>query len=254
MSNSNPHGSGTEPQGGGQRDGNTALAMAAISEIAPGMKVGIGAGRTARRCLHALSDRVRDESLDIECVPTSESTASLAQSLGMRVADFAMLERIDYLIDGADEVDYDLRMLKCSGGAMTRERIIAWAAAKRVYVVDEHKLVEHLGTNASFAVAVMAFGLASTRASLLHLGLHGVLRRDMNGELFLTDNGNLVLDVTSDHPERDPAVLAPQLDAIPGVIDHGLFLTECDELIVGKADGTCERFVRQRAETPIARD
>lgn len=223
-----------------------AIGRAAVADIHSGMVVGIGSGRTTRSALHAISDRVRSDGLSIECVCTSDGVCALAQELGLRVVDFAMTETIDLLIDGADEVDYDLRMLKCSNGTMTRERIVAWSAKRRVYIVAEHKLVEHLGTNATFSCAVMAFGLASTRASLRELGLHGVCRRDLDGGLFLTDNGNLVLDVKSDHPTRDPALLAPQLNAIPGVIDHGLFLDECDELLVGKIDGNVERFVRQR--------
>lgn len=223
-----------------------AIGEASVSEISSGMVVALGSGRTSRASVHALAERVRRDGLSIECVGTSEGVTELAQELGLKTVDFTMLAEVDYLIDGADEVDFDLRMLKCSGGAMTRERILAWAAKKRVYVVAEHKLVEHLGTNATFSVAVMAFGLTATRASLGTLGLHGVCRRDLDGGLFLTDNGNLVLDVKSEHPTRDPASLAPQLNAIPGVIDHGLFLDECDELLVGRPDGTVERIVRQR--------
>ncbi|MEO0511947.1 MAG: ribose-5-phosphate isomerase RpiA [Planctomycetota bacterium] len=224
-----------------------AIAAEAAGDVRDGMTIGLGNGRTARRVIEAIAARVKNDGLSVDCVAASEQTGALAADLGLRMIDFSMVEKLDYIIDGADEVDYDLRMLKCSGGAFTRERILAWAAARRVYVVAEHKLVESLGTNATFAVAVMAFGLASTRASLRALGLHGVFRRDLEGGLFLTDNGNLVLDVTSDHPERDPCELAPQLDEIPGVIDHGLFVDECDELLVGRTDGSVERIVRQRA-------
>jgi ribose 5-phosphate isomerase A len=212
-----------------------ALAEAAVAEIESGMTVGLGTGRTASRAISALADRVRSENLDIRCVPTSHVTETLARALGLKVVDFAMLERIDYLFDGADEVDPLLRMLKGAGGAMIRERIVAHAAARRVYIIDESKLVDRLGQRTTLAIGVMAFGLASVRARLRDLGLHGVVRRTLDGHLFLTDNGSLVLDVTLE--DRDVDELACALNDIPGVMDHGLFLTEADEVIVETSRG-----------------
>ncbi|MEM8756494.1 MAG: ribose 5-phosphate isomerase A, partial [Planctomycetota bacterium] len=152
------------------------LAQAAVSEVEAGMLVGLGTGRTARRGVVALANRVRDNSMRIDCVASSDATERLARELELRVIDFALVEDVDYLFDGCDEVDASLRMLKGSGGAMTRERIIAWASKRRVYMVDAHKVVENLGTNATLSVAVLAFGLASTRASLRAAGLNGVCR------------------------------------------------------------------------------
>ncbi|MCA9272244.1 MAG: ribose-5-phosphate isomerase RpiA [Phycisphaerales bacterium] len=219
------------------------LAEAAVAPIQSGMLVGLGTGRTARRGVRALAERIREGNLKIDCVASSEATEQLARELELRVVDFALVEEVDYLFDGADEVDAKLRMLKGSGGAMTRERIVAWASKRRVYMVDGHKMVENLGTNATLPVAVMAYGLASTRASLRSVGLNGVCRRTMDGDMFITDNGNLILDVplTPDHCLEE---LAAHLNDIPGVIDHGLFLGEADEILVDKG-GKVDRLIRQ---------
>lgn len=219
------------------------LAEAAVAPIQSGMLVGLGTGRTARRGVRALAERIRNENIKVDCVPSSNGTEQLARELELRVADFALVEEVDYLFDGADEIDLRLRMLKGSGGAMVRERIIAWASKRRVYMVDGGKVVESLGTNATLPVAVMAFGLASTRASLRSVGLNGVCRRTMGGDMFITDNGNLILDVplTPDHCLEE---LAAHLNDIPGVIDHGLFLGEADEILIDRG-GKIEKLLRQ---------
>jgi ribose 5-phosphate isomerase A len=219
-----------------------ALAELAIAEIAPGMIVGLGTGRTASRAIGALAERVRAEKLDIRCVPTSHATETMARALGLKLVDFAMIERVDYLFDGADEVDPQMRMVKGAGGAFIRERIVAHAADRRVYIVDESKLVDRLGQRTTLAVGVMAFGLASVRQRLRDVGLHGVVRRTLDGHLFLTDNGALIIDVTLE--DRDVEELDCALNAIPGVIDHGLFLQEADEVIVETPRGL-ERLKRE---------
>ena len=221
-----------------------ALAMAAVEPIEPGMLVGLGTGRTATRGIHALAYRVHEEGLsDVTCVATSEASREMAEGLGLKVGDFAMVERVHYTFDGADEVDHQLRVLKGSGGAMTRERLIAWASDRTAYMVREQKIVETLGTNVSLAVAVMAFGLASIRAELRHRGLAGVCRRTLDGQLFVTDNGNLIVDVGLEG--HDCEDVAATLDAIPGVVDHGLFIHEADEVLVEAGDGEIKRMARE---------
>ncbi len=205
------------------------------------MIVGLGTGRTASRAIAALAERVKEENVDIQCVPTSHATETVARFHGLRLADFAMLERVDYLFDGADEVDPQLRMIKGAGGAMTRERVVAHAAARRVYIVDESKLVDRLGQRTTLGVCVMAFGLSTTRARLRDLGLNGVVRRTLDGQLFLTDNGNLIIDVKLD--DRDLEELSCAINDIAGVVDHGLFLTEADEVLVETPRGI-ERMTR----------
>ncbi len=208
-----------------------ALAQAAVANIVSGMLVGLGAGRTAARGTKALSERVRDDNLDVRCVAASNATEALARDLGLNLVDFAMVEEIDVLIDGADEVDRQMRIMKGSRGAMTRERMLAWASRRRIFMVDQNKVSPKIGTFCSLPIALMAFGLSSTRRAIRELGLNGVLRRDLDGKLFITDNGNLVLDVKLAGVE-DLQTLAAELNDLPGVIDHGLFLTEADLILI----------------------
>ena len=219
------------------------LAEAAVADIQSGMLVGLGTGRTASRGVVALAERMRMENLELRCVSTSHATETLARFHGLPVMDFALVEKVDYLFDGADEVDPNMNMLKGSGGAMTRERIVAWAAEQRVYMVDESKLVSRLGERTTLAIAVLAYGLSAIRAELRNLGLNGVCRRTIKGELFLTDNGNLIIDVAMGEP--DLSELAASLNDIPGVIDHGLFLTEADRILIERDSGTIEHRVRE---------
>lgn len=208
------------------------------------MKVGLGAGRTAARGIAALAERVKDEGLDVECVAASDQAEDLARSLGLRITDFALLEELDILIDGADAVDRHMQVMKGSRGAMTRERIICWASKRTVFMVTENKVAEsQIGAGTPLPIAVMAFGLVSTRNALRHIGINGVIRQDMDGRLFITDNGNLVLDASL-RGDENLAQLATELNDIPGVIDHGLFIDEADIILVEKEDGEIERLER----------
>lgn len=221
-----------------------ALAIAAVEPITNRMLVGIGAGRSAARGMHALALRIQNEGLNVRCVTSTEDRFEEAKALGLNMIDFAVDEEVDYLIDGADEIDSAMRVIKGSRGAMTRERILCRAAKCTVFMVTEDKIADpQIGTRFPLPIAVMAYGLASTRRLIRHIGLNGVLRRDMDGQLFLTDNGNLVLDATLTGDE-DLLDLCDELNSIPGVVDHGLFLDEADEILVEKNDGAIERFTR----------
>jgi len=219
------------------------LAVQAITEITAGMKVGLGAGRTAARGIRALAEKVRLTGMDISCVGASDSTEAMAAELGLKMVDFATIEQLDVLIDGADEVDRELRVMKGSRGAITRERMLAWAAKHTLYMVTTDKVSERIGTKTTLAIAVMYFGLASTRSELRGIGLNGVVRRGMNNEPFLTDNGNLILDVTLEGHEQ-LAELTSQLNDIPGIIDHALFTREADTILIEHEDGKIERLDR----------
>ena len=221
-----------------------ALAIAAVAPITDGMLVGIGAGRFAARGMHALALRIKHENLDLRCVTSTEDRFEEAKALGLNMIDFAVDEEVDYLIDGADEIDQEMRVIKGSRGAMTRERILCWASKHIVFLVNQDKIADpQIGARFPLPVAVMAYGLASTRRSLRHIGLNGVVRRDMDGQLFVTDNGNLVLDATLTGNENLPE-LAAELNSIPGVVDHGLFLDEADEILVDKGNNTFDRLTR----------
>lgn len=219
------------------------LGDAAVADVQSGMTVGLGTGKTASRGIFALAERIRRESLDVRCVPTSHATETQARALGLHVADFSLIEEIDLMFDGADEVDPDLRMIKGRGGAIVRERVVAKAAARRIYIITEEKLVETLGQRSALPVAVHYFGLASVRKRLIDLGFNGVVRRTLSADHFLTDQGNLVIDVTL------PRTISPEeckalLDGTAGVVDHGLFLDEADEVIIEMKDGRLERMER----------
>lgn len=210
------------------------------------MLVGLGTGRAATRGIHALARRVNDEGLRVECVATSESSAALARELGLTVLAFADVARVDYLFDGADEVSPDLAMLKGRGGAMTREKIVAHASDKRVYLVDEGKLVSHIGEKFPLPIEVLPFAIASVRAALRDIGLDGPIRTREDGREYHTDNGFLVIDAPIPQGS-DARRLNDDLTRIDGVLGHGLFLREADEVLVESHDrASVKRLTRAR--------
>ena len=225
--------------------GDDALAVAAIEEIRAGMCVGLGTGRMAARAIHALAGRVSGERIPVTCVATSRASEEIARRLGLRVEAMDGIERVDYLFDGADEVDPAMRLLKGRGGAMTRERIVARAAARRVYLVDESKVVARLGQSAPLPVEVLRFGLAAAQRALRELGLDARVRQlAAGGAEFATDDGNPILDAPLGDGV-DLEALSAALDGIPGVVGHGLFLTEAEVLLVEAADGRVLRRSRR---------
>lgn len=213
------------------------LAHAAVEPISSAMVVGLGTGRAAARAIHALAARAHAEKLDVTCVATSEASARLAESLGLRVRSMDEIERVDYLFDGADEIDGQLRMIKGRGGAMTREKIVARAASRRVYLVQRAKVVMALGHGAPLPIEVLEFGLRSTRAVLARLGLEGTVRAaaDSTGH-YRTDNGHVVIDASMPRNTELEALRAA-IDDLPGVVGHGLFLHEADHAIVEESEG-----------------
>jgi ribose 5-phosphate isomerase A len=219
------------------------LAKLALEPVANGMIVGLGTGRTADRVTRALAQRILDEKLDVDCVCTSQATESLATSLGLSVIPFADVESVDYLVDGASEADPALRMLKGHSGAITRQRLVARVAQQRTYLLMEDRLTPRLGTVALLAVTIIPFGLASIRNALRDLGLSGVVRRNFDGEIFQTDGGGVLLDIQM--PQRDPEELAKELDQVVGVVDHGLFLDEADDILVETKNGDVKRLTRE---------
>lgn len=220
------------------------LAVAAVESIRSGMTVGLGTGRAAARAIRALAHRAHAESLTLTCVATSIASDDLATSLGLTTAPMSTTTRLDFLFDGADEVDPKLRMVKGRGGAMTRERIVARAASRRVYLIDESKLIPRLGTRMPLPIEVLEFALASTFERLKALGLlDAAMRLTDKAVPYRTDNAALVIDARIP-ANLDIDTLARELDATPGIIDHGLFLTEADEIIVESMTGQLRRITR----------
>ncbi len=221
-----------------------ALATEAVAEVRSGMIVGLGTGRAAARAIGALARRASLERMELVCVATSRASEEMARGLGLRVVAMAGVERVDYLFDGADEVDASLRMIKGRGGAMTREKIVAHASSRRVYLAQESKMVVRLGESAPLPIEVMRFGLSATRRALGEMGLVGTVRlRQGTNEEYETDNGNPVIDAALE-AGAEVERLGAALDGTPGVVGHGLFLREADVVLVEDGSGCVVRMDR----------
>lgn len=202
-----------------------AAAEAAARRAESGMVVGLGTGSTAIHCVPYLGRRLRDGELrDIRGVPTSYQSALLAREVGIPLATLEEIERIDLVIDGADEVAPDLTLIKGGGAAQTREKIIAALAVDFTVVVDEGKLVEKLGSRHPVPVEVLPFAQAPVARAIERLGGKPALRMGVRkAGPVVTDQGNLVIDVHfADIP--DPARLERELKLIPGALENGLFV------------------------------
>jgi ribose 5-phosphate isomerase A len=205
------------------------------------MRLGLGTGSTARHFVDLLGEQVA-AGLDVIGVPTSEKTKAQAESLGVRLSTLEETPELDLTIDGADEIDPQLRLIKGGGGALLREKIVAAASKSMVVIADDSKLVERLGRFA-LPVEVVPFGLAATRrhivAAAASSGCRGELRlrlKPASETPFVTDGGHNILDCAFGAIE-DPAALAAALQAIPGVVDHGLFIGMARGAILASAGG-----------------
>lgn len=211
-----------------------AAAYAAADLVQHGMKIGLGSGSTFAFVVERLGQRVA-QGLQLAGVPTSKTTAELAQKAGVPLLDLDAIERLDLAIDGADEVDPKKNMIKGGGGAHVRERLVASTAREMVVVVDESKLVPVLGKTFLLPVEVFPLGWTHTARRVAATGGE-VVRRTRNGAPYLTDNGNYVLDCR--YPGiPDPAALQRTLDQIVGVVDHGLFVGMAGRIVVADAQG-----------------
>jgi ribose 5-phosphate isomerase A len=215
-------------------------AAKALELVKPGMRLGLGTGSTAAHLVDLLGQRVA-QGLEVRCVPTSERTRAQAQSLGIPLADFDDLPELDLTIDGTDECDPHLRLIKGGGGALLREKIVATASHRMVVITDASKAVANLG-KFPLPVEVNRFGIEATRRLILReaarAGCEGPLslRGADRGAPFVTDGGHHIVDCafgTIPAPED----LAARLVAIPGVVEHGLFIGIARAVISAGADG-----------------
>jgi ribose 5-phosphate isomerase A len=217
-----------------------AAAERALAYVEPGMRLGLGTGSTAAKFVDALGRKVA-AGLDVVCVATSQATQAQAEKLGIRMSTLDELAFLDLTVDGADEIDGELRMIKGGGGALLREKIVATSSGRMIVVADASKRVATLGAF-PLPLEVVPFGLTATRNMITALaadvGCEGDIRvRTLaNGQPFLTDNGNLILDC---HFERidDPEELDGSLKLVPGVVENGLFIGIADLAIIAGADG-----------------
>ena len=213
---------------------------AALELIEPGMRLGLGSGRAVWATAEALgSSSARPELV----VCASPETARLAEAAGLRVVTPAEAPELDLAIDGADEVMRDLAVLKGGGGALLREKIVIECARRCVIVAESRKLVERLGERWRLPVEVVRFGWEGTRLRLLALLDDAERRCDPDGAPFVSDEGHHILDCAIP-PGSDLGTLAAAVKALTGVVDHGLFLEQADEVLLGRPDGSLERLVR----------
>ncbi len=219
-------------------------AKRAVDFVEDGMKVGLGTGSTAAWMVRCLGELVREEGISIIGVPTSSRTADLARKVGVKVVSLDEAKWLDLTIDGADEVDPDLNLIKGGGGALLQEKIVATASDQMIVITDATKQVDALGAF-PLPIEVVPFGWQTTKA-LVEETLAGldVLGQDatvrLNGEApYVTDEGNYILDL---HLQRinNPRQLALVLNQIPGVVENGLFIDICDIVVIGHGSGKVE--------------
>jgi ribose 5-phosphate isomerase A len=214
----------------------------ALDYVADGMTVGLGSGRAAERFIKALAASGRH----VRGVPTSQATADLAAGLGLTLVTLDEVSHLDLTVDGADEVDPNLNLIKGYGRALVREKIVAAASRHLVILVGPEgaaeKVVPVLGTRGRLPVEVVRFGLAVCRGKLEEMGIPSTPFTRPDGELFLSDNGNPILDCKVG-PIADPAALERQIAGIPGVVGTGLFLGMADAVLIQNGD---ELEVRQK--------
>ena len=214
-------------------------AAEALKNVENGMRLGIGTGSTAEEFVRLLAEKVA-EGLAVRGVPTSERTARLCLELGVPLNSLDELPELDLTIDGADEVDSRLRLIKGGGGALLREKIVASASARMIVIADETKVVDTLGAF-PLPIEVNPFGLTSTRIGIERLaersGLSGeISQRATNGVPFRTDGGHFILDA-SFGLIPDAEALANGLNTIPGVVEHGLFINLASLAIIAGPAG-----------------
>lgn len=217
-----------------------AAGRAALAYVTPGMRLGLGTGSTAEAFVRALGEKVA-AGLSVVGVPTSERTARLATELGIPLATLEEVPVLDLVIDGADEVDPQLRLIKGGGAALLREKIVAAASAQMLVIADASKVVPVLG-RFPLPIEVNRFGLEATRLAILaalgRLGLPEVVavRLAADGSPVVTDGGHLIIDARLGSIP-DPEALSLALHGIPGVVEHGLFLGYASRVLIAGANG-----------------
>ncbi|UCC72221.1 MAG: ribose-5-phosphate isomerase RpiA [Gemmatimonadota bacterium] len=212
----------------------------AVDLVASGMVVGLGSGSTTLYAVHRIGDLLRTGELtDILGVPTSEATAAEARRLRIPLTTLEEHPSIDVTIDGADEVAPNFDLIKGGGGALLREKIVAQASGREIIVVDESKLSPRLGTKWAVPVEVIPFGWIQEKEFLASLGADVRLRDGDGGTLFVTDQGNWILDANFG-PIDDPATLAARMAERAAIVEHGLFLGLATDVIVAGPRGVRE--------------
>jgi len=216
-------------------------AAEALKLVEPGIVLGLGTGSTASAFIELLAERLKTEDLDLTVVATSEQTRRFAEDRGITITDFNTISDVDLTVDGADEIDPQLNLLKGGGGALLREKIVAFASDRVIIIADSSKFVEQLG-EFPLPVEIVDFGATATLAMIEtaaeDAGCSGsiALRRTASGDLFRTDGGHLIADCAFGSIP-DVETLADLLDIVPGVVEHGLFLGIADDVFLAGPEG-----------------
>lgn len=206
--------------------------------VTDGMVLGLGTGSTVRYLLEALGERLAKGDLtEIVGIPTSEDTRGRAERLGIRIGSLTDYPDLHLALDGADEVDPSLNLIKGLGGALLREKVVVTASRSFVVMVDSSKRVDRLGRQAPLPVEIDPFSLGIQIRFVEALGAEPRLRRAGDGAPFLTDGGNLILDCRFPDGIPDPSSVARALDSRPGVLEHGLFLGVAEKVLIGTPEG-----------------
>ena len=211
--------------------------------VKDGMNVGLGTGSTAYFAIKRIGELVAD-GFDLTCVATSVQSEDLARECGIKIVELDQVDKLDVTIDGADEVDPKMQLIKGLGGALLREKIVAAATVREIIIADSSKRVGKLGTKAPLPVEVLRFGHEHTRFALKRQGCEPVLRM-RDGEPFVTDGGNYIYDCRFENGIDNPFFLESRVDVIPGVVENGLFLNTAFDVLVSRADGSVERMSDQ---------
>lgn len=209
----------------------------AANFVKDGMKVGLGTGSTVYWTIQKLGERVK-EGLSFQAVPTSKETEVLAKQLNISLISLNDVQSLDLTIDGADEIDANLQLIKGGGGALLREKIVATSSKELIIIADESKLVTHLGTF-PLPVEIIPFSWKQTERKIQSLGCQTTLRLK-NNETFITDNNNMIIDCIFPHNITNPANLHTQLKMITGVVETGLFVNMTSKAIIGTKNGIKE--------------
>ena len=207
----------------------------AIDYIKDGMILGLGTGSTVEYMLKKLGEKVKG-GLKVKGIPTSMHTRKVAKDYDIPITSLEENPEIDLTIDGADEVDSNLNLIKGGGGALTREKIIAFHSKKEIIIIDESKIVKALGIDFDLPVEVLKYGWTSTKKSIEEIFRCQAELRKIVNEPYITDNGNYILDCEFEKIEN-PEQLEIDINNIPGVVENGLFIGLVDEVIVGGKQG-----------------
>lgn len=227
-----------DPQMDPRERAKWAAAQGALDFVADGMRIGLGTGSTAAKFVELLGRKAQAEKWQVVCVPTSEATARQARSLGL-VLDSAYPDfgSLDVVVDGADEIDPHGNLTKGGGGALLREKYVALASRKMVVIADEGKHVARLGETFRLPVEIVAFAWSQTIERLRPWMEEIELRRTPTGEIFVTDQGNYIVDCRL-APISDPALLQRELKGVTGVVETGIFPAIASLVVTGRPDGS----------------